>query len=228
MAIGEAPGGTAQPAWDRVEQGARCGFCLQAVDDPVRTSCFRCHALYHADCWDANGARCAVYACDPAAWVPARRLRTRPRLRPPELPSQARSLQSSLLGGLFLLAISAFVTFGLRSAQERSLRNLEDRSVPTVGPRGAVDASRSFLDVTRETRGFFYELDRAGHLPADDRSRARLLSTAVPLAGKLRTALDAYERNDVEGLRAIELRREWSQSLRRLERLIRELEGADR
>lgn len=33
--------------------------------DPA-TSCPRCDAVYHADCWDSNLGRCAVYGCEPA------------------------------------------------------------------------------------------------------------------------------------------------------------------
>ncbi len=42
-----------------------CAFCRQVVAPPLARPCPRCAALYHPDCWTANGGRCAVYACEP-------------------------------------------------------------------------------------------------------------------------------------------------------------------
>jgi hypothetical protein len=54
----------------------RCAFCRQELGADLPTRCARCSAVYHSDCWAANGKRCAVYGCEPApkpvAAAPAR------------------------------------------------------------------------------------------------------------------------------------------------------------
>jgi hypothetical protein len=44
-----------------------CAYCFNKVDSPGRSVCPRCHAVYHADCWETNEEHCAVYGCVPEA-----------------------------------------------------------------------------------------------------------------------------------------------------------------
>lgn len=218
--------GAPKPGWEPVESGARCAFCLLELDDPIRTSCFRCHALYHADCWDANGARCAVYACDPAAWSPARPPRRRPRLRPAAVPPVHMRPDRGIAGGLLLLILFAgFASVGARMLTTLSQRDRGEEGVPArfVSPRGDPAEGRGYLDLLQESRSFLYDIDRAGRLPTDPAARAGLLSRANVLSKKLRRALSVYERNEAEGREAIDMRNEWVSSLARIEQLRIEL-----
>lgn len=41
-----------------------CGVCKQPLSQQSNHSaCPKCHALYHADCWEYNCRRCAVFGC---------------------------------------------------------------------------------------------------------------------------------------------------------------------
>lgn len=56
----------------RVPSDSRpCAYCRQDVGADPATSCPRCDAVYHPDCWDSNGSRCAIYGCEPAPKPPA-------------------------------------------------------------------------------------------------------------------------------------------------------------
>lgn len=63
-----------------------CAFCRQDVGTDPSTSCPRCEAAYHPDCWVSNSRRCAVYGCEPAPKPPRPVQPVRPVLQPPELP----------------------------------------------------------------------------------------------------------------------------------------------
>lgn len=79
----------------------RCAFCRQELETAVPVRCRRCAAGYHSDCWDANGKRCAVYACEPVETpVPAEEA---PRPQPYRLP-QERSTGSGR-GWLIFVAL---------------------------------------------------------------------------------------------------------------------------
>jgi hypothetical protein len=55
----------------RVDSPSRpCAYCRQDVGADPATSCPRCDAVYHPDCWDSNLGRCAVYGCEPAPKPP--------------------------------------------------------------------------------------------------------------------------------------------------------------
>jgi hypothetical protein len=57
-------------AW-RVDSPTRpCAYCRQDVGADPSTSCPRCDAVYHSDCWASNLARCAIYGCEPAPKPP--------------------------------------------------------------------------------------------------------------------------------------------------------------
>jgi hypothetical protein len=72
----------------RVDAPTRpCAFCRQNVEGIRCTSCPRCEAVYHPDCWVSNSRRCAVYGCEPGQKPAAILARpVRPILQPPELP----------------------------------------------------------------------------------------------------------------------------------------------
>ena len=84
----------------------RCAFCRQEVGPDVPTRCGRCAALYHSDCWAANGRRCAIYGCEPAE---------KPVAAPPPRPVryEVRTETSSGLGKgswlFFAIAISGIL-----------------------------------------------------------------------------------------------------------------------
>src|SRR6185503_21143525 len=83
----------------------RCAFCRQEVGGVVPTRCRRCAALYHSDCWAANGKRCAVYGCEPAEKpVAAAPAPERYRL-PAETPSGNRGTWILVVFGIFVLRL---------------------------------------------------------------------------------------------------------------------------
>jgi hypothetical protein len=42
-----------------------CSICAGPLPADGLVSCARCKARYHADCWEYNHSRCAVYGCAP-------------------------------------------------------------------------------------------------------------------------------------------------------------------
>jgi hypothetical protein len=42
-----------------------CSICAGPLPADGLVSCPRCKARYHADCWEYNRSRCAVYGCEP-------------------------------------------------------------------------------------------------------------------------------------------------------------------
>ena len=46
-----------------------CGVCRKAItaEYPGVVVCIKCRALYHPDCWEFNGDKCAVYGCAPVS-----------------------------------------------------------------------------------------------------------------------------------------------------------------
>jgi len=81
--------------------GARCAYCFHAVGEGPRTSCAKCRALYHQECWKANDSRCAVYGCHRVAAPPAVHAELRRAYR-----------RHQLAGGLILSAIVGLIVVG--------------------------------------------------------------------------------------------------------------------
>lgn len=49
-----------------------CAYCRHRIITGKHRVCVRCTTTYHADCWLANGAGCAIYGCRPALQRTAR------------------------------------------------------------------------------------------------------------------------------------------------------------
>ncbi|MBV8882239.1 MAG: hypothetical protein JO332_19945 [Planctomycetaceae bacterium] len=82
-------------------RSGKCGICQQILAAALLAVCPKCSSSYHAECWDYNGRRCAVFGCvkDP---FPRR-----------ALPSPQRHIDvfnPVVLAG-FALAIAALVLF---------------------------------------------------------------------------------------------------------------------
>ena len=44
-----------------VDQGVKCGICLQELTGGELASCASCGTAYHAECFTFNKQKCAVY-----------------------------------------------------------------------------------------------------------------------------------------------------------------------
>lgn len=93
-----------------------CAFCRQDVGTDPGTSCSRCDAAYHSDCWVSNSRRCAIYGCEPAPKVPRTVL---PFYAPaPELPPRAGMNYAWLVPILAIIVVN-LTRVGLHSSPTR-------------------------------------------------------------------------------------------------------------
>jgi len=68
-------GGYVEIFGDSPPSSRPCAFCLQDVGADPSTTCPKCAAVYHPDCWAANDLKCAIYGCVPAPAPPPERPR---------------------------------------------------------------------------------------------------------------------------------------------------------
>lgn len=90
------------------DRSGRCGICQQILAAAALSACPRCTASYHAECWDYNGRRCAVFGCvkDPF-----------PRRRLPAPQRHVDVFNPAMLIG-FALAIAGLIAFVWRRFHE--------------------------------------------------------------------------------------------------------------
>lgn len=105
-------------AW-RVDSPSRpCAYCRQDVGADPGTSCPRCEAVYHPDCWTSNLNRCAIYGCEPAPKLPpVPAPLARPILQAPELPRTGSNW--AWLAPVFIVAVLSVARLGSNPSPPR-------------------------------------------------------------------------------------------------------------
>lgn len=216
--------------------GAPCAYCRQEVGAPASQSCPRCAALYHPDCWQANGRRCAVYACEPA--IPST---TAPAPAWPQerlAPAEPRRIPGLWI--LIALGISA-LTSGLRGGYRSSTSDSRySPSLPVLDmdlgrfdlPPTALEEEVDGLYARAENliaagQSFFAGMQEVSDLPRGRAERDAMRERALVTADGLVEArhLLCRCRASRRGASAVALANETSEAIRKLRRLAKQLEA---